>query len=136
MDCIFCKIIRGEIPSAKLYEDENALAILDINPIAVGHALIISKEHYPAFLETPPETMAKLMKTSYKIIDAVVKGTGAEGYNLLVNNNRCAGQVIPHLHIHVIPRKKGDGLRFEWIPRPYREGEMEKTAKAIKACFP
>ncbi|MBI4833414.1 MAG: HIT family protein [Planctomycetes bacterium] len=135
MDCVFCKIIKGEIPSSKLYEDENALAILDINPVAAGHTLVISKGHYPEFLDAPPEAMAEFMKTAHKVIGAVAKGTGAEGYNLLINNNRCAGQVIPHLHIHVIPRKKGDGLRFEWIPRPYPEGGMEKIAKAIKAYF-
>jgi histidine triad (HIT) family protein len=136
MDCIFCKIIRGEIPSSKLYEDENCLAILDINPVAFGHTLVISRRHYPEFLDAPPEAMTEFMKTGYKVIGAVVKGTGAEGYNLLVNNNRCAGQVIPHLHLHVIPRKNGDGLRFEWNPRPYPEGEMEKIAKAIKASLP
>lgn len=131
-DCIFCKIVKGEIPSAKLYEDEQSLAILDINPLTPGHTLLMTKGHYPALLDAPSETTAHLIKTSYQIVKAVVNGMKADGYNLLLNNGRCAGQLIPHLHFHIIPRRTDDGVHFHWSPRNYAKGEMEKVAQEIR----
>lgn len=133
MDCIFCKIIRGEIPSEKIYEDKYTIAILDINPVTPGHTLLLTKEHYPTLLETPPEIMSHLIQSSYPVVKAVVSGMKAEGYNLLLNNNRCSGQVIPHMHLHIIPRKAKDGVLFNWYPKPYKEGEMAKIAETIKS---
>jgi len=133
MDCIFCKIIRGEIPSEKIYEDTHTVAILDINPVTPGHTLLLTKEHYPTFLETPPETMNQFIQSSYQVVKAVTSAIKAEGYNLLLNNNRCAGQVIPHMHLHIIPRKAKDGVLFNWNPQPYKEGEMAKVAKNIRS---
>jgi len=133
MDCIFCKIVCGEIPAYKLYEDEITLAILDINPITPGHTLLISKEHYPTLLETPPEVLSKIIKSSYPVVRAIVKGLAAEGYNLLLNNNRCAGQLIPHLHFHIIPRRANDGVSFHWSPNPARPEELTQLATKIRS---
>lgn len=131
-DCIFCKIVKGEITSAKLYEDEQSLAILDINPLTPGHTLLMTKGHYPTLLDAPAETTAHLIKTSYQIVKAVVQGMKADGYNLLLNNGRCAGQLIPHLHFHIIPRRTDDGVYFHWSPRNYAKGEIEKVAQEIR----
>lgn len=135
MDCIFCKIARGELPANKLYEDETALAILDINPIASGHTLLITKKHYQTILETPPEVLANLMKSSLKVIKAVVAATNAEGYNVFINNNRCASQLVPHLHFHIIPRRSNDGIHFHWSPVPAPPEELAKIAEKIKRHF-
>ena len=133
MDCIFCKIVKGEIPSIKIYEDANSIAILDINPLALGHSLLLTKNHYPTFLETPPEIFNEMMRASYKVIHAIINSVGADGYNLLFNNNKSAGQVVPHLHLHIIPRKINDGIRFHWEPRSYHEKEMTAVAESIRS---
>jgi histidine triad (HIT) family protein len=132
MDCIFCKIVCGEIPAYKLYEDETTLAILDINPITPGHTLLISKVHYPTLLETPPEVLSKIIKSSYPVVQAVVTEMRAEGYNLLLNNNRCAGQLIPHLHFHIIPRRANDDVHFHWSPRQAGSEELVQLADKIR----
>jgi diadenosine tetraphosphate (Ap4A) HIT family hydrolase len=133
MDCIFCKIVGGKIPSAKIYDDEICIAILDINPLSLGHSLLITKEHYPTFLETPPGILSEMMNVSYKIITAIKDSVGADGYNLLFNNNKSAGQVIPHLHLHIIPRKVNDGIRFNWEPKSYNGKEMSSVADSIRS---
>lgn len=131
-DCIFCKIIRKEIPAQKLYEDAHTLAILDINPISPGHTLLLSKAHNETTLDTPPEVFAALTRASYPVISAILAGTKAEGYNILINNHKCAGQLIPHLHWHIIPRHSNDNIHFHWHPTTYQKGEMEKIAEAIR----
>ena len=114
-DCIFCKIIAGEIPSKKVYEDDNFIGILDINPVAEGKTLLISKKHYKTLLDMPSslgnEMLDAIKKISLKLID---EGK-AEGFNILINNFEVAGQVVPHTHIHILPRKKGDGLKGMYL---------------------
>ncbi|MEM0465483.1 MAG: HIT family protein [Candidatus Pacearchaeota archaeon] len=110
-DCIFCKIVKGEIPSNKVYEGENFIGILDINPKAEGHSLIISKKHYRNLLDISTDLGNEII-SAFKEIALKLKEEGkAEGFNLVVNNEPDAGQVIMHAHLHVIPRKRGDGLR-------------------------
>ena len=110
-DCIFCKIINGEIPSKKVYEDENFIGILDQNPKAEGHTLIVPKKHFRNLLDLPNtignELLEAIKKVSLKLIEK-----GNEGINVLSNNELSAGQVVFHTHIHIIPRKKGDGLKI------------------------
>ncbi len=112
MDCIFCKIIKGEIPSKRIYEDDNFMAILDVNPVAEGHTLVISKKHFTNILEMPStlgnEFIDAVKKTALKIISEYK----AEGFNFGVNTNKAAGQVVFHLHAHILPRKKGDGIKL------------------------
>ena len=124
-DCIFCKIIRGEIPSAKVLENDKVLAFLDINPVSRGHTLVIPKTHYGSFPEMPPDVLAALGEALQKIGDAVKSQLDSAGFNVLLNNDRAAGQLIDHSHFHLIPRNMGDGV-MDWPPvRPYAEGEME-----------
>ncbi|MEK7448625.1 MAG: HIT family protein [Planctomycetota bacterium] len=130
-NCIFCRIIRGEIPVSKLYEDSQVIAILDINPIRPGHTLLIPKKHYASLSELTPAEQVTWLQPLDKLSRAIVRGTGSEGFNLLLNNGRCAGQVVPHLHIHIIPRKNDDEVSFHWNPRPYPPGLIEKTLNQI-----
>ena len=129
-DCIFCKIVKGEIPSNKIYEDEKTLAFLDIAPVNIGHSLVISKEHYPNIYETPEEIMAEMMKTAKKVSIAL-KALDADGVNIAMNNNFAAGQVVFHSHIHVIPRFTNDGFELWHGKRKYNEGEKEEVAQKI-----
>ncbi len=129
-DCIFCKIIKGEIPSHKVYEDEHTLAFLDIMPVAPGHILVISKRHFANIEEADEETLCNITKTIKKIGKALKNNLKVEGYNVNENNDPAAGQIIPHLHFHIIPRKKGDGLKL-WPQGKYKKGEAEKIAKQI-----
>ncbi|MEO5635154.1 MAG: HIT family protein [Candidatus Paceibacterota bacterium] len=130
-DCIFCKIIKGEIPSSKIYEDENVLAFLDIAPVNIGHTLIVPKKHFPNIYETPDEVLMQIMKVAKKISKAVKSEMKADGVNVTMNNDPAAGQVIFHTHLHIIPRKKDDGFGMWHGRRPYAQGEKEEIAKKI-----
>ncbi|WP_421077201.1 HIT family protein [Methanothermococcus sp. Ax23] len=101
--CIFCKIVNKEIPAKIIYEDENTLAFLDINPRSKGHTLVIPKEHYETFDELPEETAVNLTKTIKKVVN-ILKSLNPDGYNILNNNKPIAGQEVPHVHFHIIPR--------------------------------
>jgi histidine triad (HIT) family protein len=130
-NCVFCNIISGTILSFKIFEDDNLVAILDINPITPGHTLIIPKQHFETLLDIPDDLLERLIKKMKEIIPAILKITNSEGFNLLQNNKRCSGQAIPHAHFHIIPRHTNDGVRFNWSPQKYREGEAEKFAQQI-----
>ncbi len=130
-DCIFCKIVNGELPSQKVYEDDDVLAFLDINPTVHGHTLIIPKEHHENILETPPELIAKIFQVIQKIAPAVLAAVEANAFNLGNNCGSVAGQVIFHTHFHLLPRKPDDGKRL-WGSRPAREGELEELEEKIK----
>ncbi|KAJ1381736.1 HIT-like domain [Sesbania bispinosa] len=109
-DCVFCNIIRGQSPAMKLYEDDMCLCILDTNPLSHGHSLIIPKSHFPSLDATPPSVVAAMCSKVPFISNAIMKATGCNSFNLLVNNGAAAGQVIYHTHIHIIPRKAYDCL--------------------------
>jgi histidine triad (HIT) family protein len=134
-DCIFCKIIAGDIPSERVYEDDRVIAFLDIGPIARGHALVIPREHHPDLLSTPPALLGAVMAAAQKVAAAVTKATGSEGFNLFQFNGRCAGQEVFHLHFHVIPRRPGDGVRFGWTRSSYAEGEMADAGSRIREAL-
>ena len=110
--CIFCKIVSGEIPADKIYEDESLLAFLDIAPVNPGHVLVIPKKHYENIEETPEEVLCWLIKKVKEVGLAVKNGLGVSGYNIVQNNGSVAGQVVPHLHFHIIPRKENDNLHL------------------------
>ena len=103
-DCLFCKIIKGEIPSSKVYEDDDVIAFLDISQATKGHTLVVPKKHYDNFLTTPKEVMHKVMDVAQRIGQAQIMMLGAKGVNILSNVNKEAGQSIMHFHVHVIPR--------------------------------
>ena len=119
MECIFCKIIRNEIPSYKLYEDKNFLAILDIGPVNKGHVLLIPKKHIEDFFGLNENISKELVRVIQKLSKAVIKATKADGFNLMLNNKKAAGQLINHVHFHIIPRFKEDGLKH-WPQGKYK----------------
>jgi histidine triad (HIT) family protein len=121
-DCIFCKIIRKEIPAAIVYEDKDYIAFLDINPVNKGHALVIPKEHYPDIVALPDTFNHGFMNVIKKVGMAVKKGVECEGFNMIINTGEPAGQVIFHVHCHVVPRVKGDGFEH-WQGSPYENSE-------------
>jgi histidine triad (HIT) family protein len=131
-DCIFCKIVSGEIPCAKLLEDDAALAFLDIGPVAEGHALLIPKEHYVTMDQMPPDAVAAFLRHLPSLVRAVQTATGCDGVNVLQNNGRVAGQVVPHVHVHVIPRGPGGAFHFNWPAGKYKEGRIEALVEAIR----
>lgn len=131
-DCIFCKIISGEIPAVRIYEDEHSLAFLDANPNNHGHTLVVPKVHAKNILDISEEALTRMMPAVKKVSKAVFEGMGAAGLNITMNNERPAGQVVFHLHIHIIPRFEDDGLKVWTRKKPYKEGEMEQVAEKIK----
>lgn len=131
-ECIFCKIIKGEIPCAKIYEDDQVLSFVDIGPINPGHALVLPKAHYATLLDTPEDVLQACIAVSRKVARAVFKAVGADGLNLLQNNYRAAGQLVEHVHFHLIPRHKGDGFMTAWPTKPYPAGEMDRVLGKIK----
>jgi len=130
-DCLFCKIINGEISSDKVYEDDDTLAFLDINPVNNGHTLVIPKKHYKNLYETPDDVLCKLMVVVRKLVTSIKSSLNADGVNIIMNNDSAAGQVIFHSHIHIIPRFKEDGFKH-WIGKPYKEGKAKDVAEKIK----
>ena len=135
MDDLFLKIIRGEIPSSKVYEDEHTFAFLDIHPHNKGHVLVIPKTQYRNILDIEEETFCTLMKTVRKLAPAIMKATGAEGINIGMNNEKAAGQEIFHAHIHVIPRYSGDNVYQHARHTSYEKGEMDAVAESIKKAL-
>lgn len=133
-DCIFCKIVAGEIPSYKVYENEDVLAFLDIRPVNPGHTLVIPKKHFTNVFDIPKDAWLAVTGAAHTLATAIEKATGAAGVNLAMNNREHAGQVVPHAHVHIIPRQKGDGLKL-WPQRPYPEGGAEETAEKIRSVL-
>ncbi len=129
--CIFCKIIAGELPSSRIYEDEDILAFLDIHPTHKGHTLVIPKKHSDTFLNTDEETVKKVMHVLPSIAKAVVQGVSADGCNISINNGSAAGQDVFHMHWHIIPRYENDGFSL-WPKGSYAEGEKETVAEKIR----
>lgn len=134
MDCLFCKIAKGELPSYKIYEDEHTFAFLDISPVSPGHVLIIPKRHYDNLDQVDDLLLAYMMR-SVKLIGAgLKKALGVKGYNVIINNGEEAGQIISHFHLHLIPRRSGDGLKG-WPQQEIKEEDAKKIVKQIKAVL-
>lgn len=127
---IFEKIIEGNIPTNKVYEDDNFLAILDIMPNSKGHTLVLPKKHFRNIFDAPDDILKNYLKVIKKISIAIKKSLNCDGVNILMNNEESAGQVIFHAHIHIIPRFKNDG-GFTGKHLKYSEGEAEEIAKSI-----
>ena len=130
-DCLFCKIVKKEIPAEVVYEDDDVLAFLDIKPVNDGHTLVIPKAHYTNLYDIDETVFAKVMSVVKKLAPIIKDATGSDGINLEMNNDRPAGQVIFHAHVHIVPRIDDDGLRH-W-PGQERTGEqLAQTASTIK----
>ena len=133
-DCIFCKIIRDDLPSYKIYETDETLCFLDIHPVSKGHALIVPKNHSENLFDITAKDWASVSETARVVAIALEKSLDADGVNLGMNNREHAGQVVFHPHVHLIPRFKGDGLRT-WPHDSYKEGEPETLAEKIRATL-
>ena len=132
-DCIFCKIIDGEIPSFKVFEDEKTLAFMDINPVNPGHVLVIPKHHAPDLMGIPTDWLTATVATAQKVARAVDKTLKPDGLNLVQSNGPGAAQSVFHLHVHVIPRTEGDGLKMNWGIAPGDMDAIGALAERIRA---
>jgi len=130
-NCIFCKIINGEIPSHVLYEDEQFKVILDVNPATKGHALILPKEHYANLYELPEETAADAMKLAQRMMRKMTEKLDCDGFNIVQNNGEAAGQTVFHFHMHLIPRYKNDGEILKYIAGDPGQEELERIKKTL-----
>ncbi len=133
-DCIFCKIAAGEIPCTKIYEDDDLLAFMDIMPLNRGHLLVIPKEHFGNILEIEPALYGRIAELICRLSRAVGSTVSPDGMNVLQLNGKAANQVVPHLHMHLVPRFESDGLSISaWDPVPGDTQEIAATAEAILA---
>lgn len=126
-NCIFCKIIAGEIPSVKIYEDELVYAFLDIAPINFGHTLVIPKEHHTSIATVPEATAGRMLLTGSRLGVAMRRALQADGFNLHLSDGTVAGQVVMHAHLHVVPRWTDDGFHWNWRQLKY-ETEEDRLA--------
>jgi histidine triad (HIT) family protein len=129
--CVFCKIVKGEIPGYTIYEDEKVLAFLDIQPANPGHVLVVPKEHFSVLPQMPDDDVAYLFSVVKQISSVVFDVTGAEGVEIRQRNGQVAGQAVPHVHVHVIPRFQKDGVVTDWAPQKISEEEFKKIQSAL-----
>ncbi len=129
IDCIFCKIVAGELPCCRVFENDDVLAFLDIAPLVKGHTLVIPKTHCDPITAAPPEILTPLFLAVQHVAKAIFAGLKADGVNVHQANGAAAGQVVPHLHVHVIPRFGSDGHSWNWRPKKY-DGQNEANALA------
>jgi histidine triad (HIT) family protein len=132
MDCIFCKIIARELPAEILYENDRVIAILDINPIHHGHALVIPKEHCLDFLTIPESDLHDVLHVTQKIARALVDALDLKGFNIFSNNGRIAGQSVFHFHMHVTPRYSDDNIKFVLQLKRYEHNAMKEFGDRIR----
>jgi histidine triad (HIT) family protein len=133
-DCIFCKIVSGQLPSAKVYEDEDALAFLDLFPVEKGHVLVIPKQHCERLTETPVALLRKLISAVRRVAIGQARALRTDGVNVTQANGASAGQVVPHVHFHLIPRWAASPAR-NWNPGKYDDpAEMQRLAASIRAA--
>ena len=131
-DCIFCKIAAGEIPSRKIYEDKDLIAIMDLNPTSKGHSLIIPKEHCTNIYDIDEDIAAKVMKTAKKLATTMTVALNCDGFNLLQNNGKTAGQTMFHFHMHLIPRyKDADNNMLKFTSVSFSDEEMDAIRNQI-----
>jgi histidine triad (HIT) family protein len=131
-DCIFCKIVAGELPSQKVDEDERTVAFMDISPATRGHVLVIPRRHSRDLLEIEPEDLEATINAAARLAHRVKERLGADGVNLLNSCGRAAWQTVFHFHIHVIPRYEDDPLRLPWTPAEGDSEEIEQTAAQLR----
>jgi histidine triad (HIT) family protein len=122
-DCIFCKIVAGEIPADRIYEDDMILVFLDIAPINKGHALVVPRGHHHSICSVPSDIRARMMERAPEIAIAIMRATGADGFNFMLSNGTCAGQIVPHAHLHIIPRSPADGVVLPARSVPYENAD-------------
>ena len=134
-NCVFCKIINNEIPSAKIYEDELVFAFLDLGPINFGHALVIPKEHHESSSTIPENVAGRMFKVASRIGVALKRKLDYDAFNLHLADGTAAGQVVMHAHLHVVPRGVDDDFRWNWRQLTYADGEAAAMAEKVMAKF-
>lgn len=134
-NCIFCKIVAGQIPCYKLLEDDATIAFMDINPVNPGHSLAVAKGHWPTVDVIPPDVLAATARTAQRVAKAVMRELKPVGVNLLQANGAGAGQSVPHLHFHVMPRRENDGVSLNWQYKPGNKAEIEAIYERLKAVL-
>lgn len=132
-DCLFCKIIAGQIPCHKIFESDRVLAFLDIGPVSTGHALVIPKQHAENLASGSADDARALMEVIYELAPKIVRGVGATGYNLGMNHGEVAGQDVMHTHLHIMPRKEGEPRAF--VKQHPAQDELAKVAEQIRAAL-
>ncbi|HVX03222.1 MAG TPA: HIT family protein [Nitrososphaera sp.] len=131
--CIFCSIIAGQLPSVLVYKDEELFVIMDKYPINPGHTLVIPVRHHDTLLDMPPAEVGSLYAVVPRIASAVVAAVGADGFNVGQNNGIAANQIIPHVHVHIVPRFADDSPDGRWPARRVaQEEDLEKTAQKVR----
>jgi histidine triad (HIT) family protein len=131
-DCIFCKIVAGELPSQRVDEDELTVAFMDLNPATRGHALVVPRRHAGDLLEIDGVDLAATILAAQRLARRAVPALGADGVNLINSCGADAWQTVFHLHVHVIPRYKGDPLTLPWVPKPGDSGEIAAAAELLR----
>lgn len=135
MPSIFSKIVSGDIPAIKVYEDAETLAFMDIGPASRGHMLVIPKEEHPDLLSIPPATLAAVMRTTQRMARAIHTALQPDGINIIQNNGAAAGQTVFHYHVHIIPRWEGDHALGLWAPQPADQAALHALAEQISAAI-
>ena len=131
-DCLFCKIVAGELPSQRVDSDERTVAFMDISPATRGHALVVPREHSSNLLEADPEDLAAVARAAQRLAARAVDRLGADGVNLINSCGQTAWQTVFHLHMHVIPRYADDPLKLPWVPSPGDADEIAATAELLR----
>lgn len=134
-DCVFCKIVAGQIPCLRVFENDDVLAFLDIGPLAEGHTLVVPKNHCELLTDMSESDIEAVCRHLPRLVRAVSRGVGVDGCNVLVNVGRVASQEVPHVHWHIIPRKPGDGLGYRWNASKYPAGRGEEVVRRIAAAL-
>jgi histidine triad (HIT) family protein len=130
-DCIFCKIVAGELPATIVDQDERTISFMDIAPATRGHALVIPREHSPDLLSIEPDDLAAVNLAAQRLAVRIKDRLGADGVNLINACGAVAFQTVFHFHLHVIPRYEGDGLRLPWVPTPGDADEIAAAAQEL-----
>jgi len=135
MDCVFCRIRDGQIPSMKIFEDGRTLTIMDINPVNSGHCLVVTKAHAPSLFEAEVEDLQAAIAAAKKVALAIQQVLKPDGLNLLQANGPAAFQSVPHFHMHLIPRWNGDGKGFDWTPTPGNRDQIMKVGERLRGLL-
>jgi histidine triad (HIT) family protein len=133
-DCLFCKIVAGEIPATRIHEDERTIAFMDINPATRGHLLVVPREHYRDLMEIDAEDLAAVASTAQKVAKTMGERLGSDGVNLLNSCGRAAWQTVFHFHMHVIPRYADDPLHLPWVPGPGDPEQVKAAGEQLRAA--
>jgi histidine triad (HIT) family protein len=135
MASIFSQIVNGEVPAAKVYEDDKTLAFLDIRPAARGHTLVICKDEHPSLLDVPPDVLSAVAHTTQRVARAIKEALHPDGFNVVQNDGPAAGQVVFHYHVHIIPRWEGDKSIVHWIQQRPDQNTLNDVATLISGAI-